>query len=415
MTSIAADGQSYSLFYDDLSDFDLDWKTAAHINLLKAASLFTDPICKVREYFYELYTLSEVCKTTTEKVARAASLCLGVAFFALLAPFATPIGMALRSIVVATQEKPYIYLKSKNVEVKKFVDKKITEFSQNVCGMEAGYHYTDAGLVPFRAQIEVEGNKKSRCDANLDQIRSFDPDVVCLFEVPNIYDACHISSYLKNYARFVPVAGTRILGPPSMIYVASKYEMENITFTPFIKGEELTGPSRFSEKGVLSFDLKSEDKPFATVIATHLQHSAIPEHPSLDEKASRRQQMLRVAQVIRERANATLPVIFTGDLNMDEAEAVDVFGDDADLNRLVNDRTVCGQPTWGGDAWCATKLRGEESSKPLRLDYTAVSFPCTIETKVVNAGFDGAAFDPNARSDHKGLLSTIIVDCKAST
>ncbi len=43
-------------------------ETTAKIASLKIASYLTEPVCKVREYFYSFYILNETCKNTIQKV-----------------------------------------------------------------------------------------------------------------------------------------------------------------------------------------------------------------------------------------------------------------------------------------------------------------------------------------------------------
>ena len=57
--------------------------SCAKIAALKTASYLTEPICKVREYYYSLYTLSQSCVTTLQKVLRVVILVLGIAIYAL--------------------------------------------------------------------------------------------------------------------------------------------------------------------------------------------------------------------------------------------------------------------------------------------------------------------------------------------
>lgn len=381
------------------------WYTTAQIVTLKAASLFTDPICKVREYYYTFYILNETCQGTIAKVSKAAFLILGIVGCSILAPFTTPVGVALRGAVIATQAKPYIYVKTGALGKILPDDKKITLVSHNECYMPAGYSITDGHVTP--------PSHKERMQANINEINRLKPDIVCLFEVVDIYDADYLSSRLPDYPFIIPVAGIRSIGPSSMMYVASKYEIdqESIEFTPFIKGTELTGPSRFSEKGFLSFDLKSrgDAAPFATVISTHLQHSEVPGDPQPDEIEVRRLQMTKIARKVDEKIGKGLGVIVTGDLNQSEAELKE-FLSTRTINPLKSDPNIAGRVTWGGDAWCA-RLMGKPASKPEVLDYTLIAGDiASIETEVYETGYEGAIFKAEARSDHYLLFNTIRVN-----
>src|SRR5690606_12807095 len=145
---------------------------------LTIASYLTEPICKVREYFYTLPILNETCRTTAQKVARAASLVLGIVFFSLLTPVTAPIGILLRGMVAKLESKPYIYLERPGGGKQLPENRQITLVSHNVCYMPAGYCITDGGVTP--------ASDRERVHANLQKIKELDPDIVCLYEVPDI-------------------------------------------------------------------------------------------------------------------------------------------------------------------------------------------------------------------------------------
>ncbi len=381
-----------------------DWRVAAKINALKVASYLTEPICKVREYFYTFYILNETCKTTAQKVMKATFLALGIVAFTLLTPCTAPIGAALRGIVITLESKSYIYVEKAKKGKKLPEDKKITLVSHNQCYMPAGYSITDGQVMP--------ASGKERMNSNVQMIKELNPDIACLYEVPDICDACYLSSLLSEYPFIIPIAGVRAIGPSSMMYIASKYEIvgSSIEFVPFMKGTELTGRAQFSEKGFLSFDIKSqgEKTPFATVISTHLQHSEIPAKPEDREKIARTMQMNKIAKQIQKKVAQGHNVIFTGDLNQEEEE-LNTFLDRHQINWLRRDASVQGKTTWGGDQWCA-ELMSKLSSGSLVLDYTFIAGKATaISTRVIETGYSGLEFRPEATSDHDLLFSTITV------
>ena len=366
--------------------------------VLEAASYLTDPICKVREYFYGLSVLNETCKSSLQKIARVAVLILGMIVCALAAPFTAPFGAALRGIVAVTESKPYIYLK-KGHAGKSLVDGSFTIVSYNACEMPGGYSITDGQVTP--------ASDKKRLDANIEELKKINSDIICLYEIADICDAKYISSKLSDYPFVIPVAGVRGIGPSSMMYVASKYEIdeESIQFVPFIKGIEVTGRAKFSEKGYLSFEIKSDGKGFATVVSTHLQHSEIPGAPTPDEVAARGAQMKKIGAHIQNKVNLGKSVIFTGDLNQSEEE-IGSFFDKYKINWL-RDPSVQGKPTWGGDHWCAN-LMGKTPSESQVLDYTfATGKVISIKTEIFGTGYSGLEFRPDARSDHSLLLSRV--------
>jgi endonuclease/exonuclease/phosphatase family metal-dependent hydrolase len=380
------------------------WGTTAKITSLKGASYLTDPICKVREYFYSFYILNETCKTTCQKVTKIVFLSLGIAVCTVVAPFTTPMGAAIRGIVVALESKPYVYVERTGKGKVLPEDKNITLLAHNVCFMPAGYSITNGQVTP--------PSDKTRKRATVEEINKLNPDILCLYEVPDICDADYLSSQLTKYPFIIPVAGTRVIGPSSMMYVASKYEIvkETIQFSAFVKGTELTGEAAYSEKGYLSFEIKSrgENHPFATVISTHLQHSICPANPEESEKIARTAQMKRIAKHIQTKVNQGQAIIFTGDLNQDEEE-LNEFLNRHDIDCLRRDPSVKGTSTWGGDAW-SSKLLKLPPSGPAVLDYTFIAGKATdISTRIIETGYSGDAFRPKALSDHNPLFSTITV------
>ncbi len=378
--------------------------TTAKIAALKLASYLTDPICKVREYYYTFYILNNICKTTVEKVVKAAFLTLGIVVFTIVTPFTAPLGVLVRGLVTSFESKPYIYLEQEGKGKVLPDDKKITLVSHNQCYMPAGYCITDGQVTP--------SSDKERMQANLKKIKELNPDIVCIYEVADIYDADYLSSQLKEYPFIIPVAGVRAVGASSLMYIASKYEIaqDSIEFVPFEKGTELTGRSQYSEKGYLSFDIRSRGSPVpcATIVSTHLQHSEIPACPEEEDKRARAAQMNKIAKQIKAKIDQNRAVIFTGDLNQDESELAR-FLERHQIDWLRRDPSVQGKTTWGGDKWCA-ELMGKPSSGPLVLDYAMIAGRSTaISTQIVDNGYSGLEFRPEATSDHNLLFSTITV------
>ena len=88
--------------------------------------------------------------------------------------------------------------------------------------------------------------------ANIEKIKRLNPDVAGILEVLDIRDAAYLSSKLPEYPFIIPVAGVSGIGPSSMMYIVSKYEIveDSIEFIPFEKETELTGRAKYSEKGI---------------------------------------------------------------------------------------------------------------------------------------------------------------------
>lgn len=376
-----------------------DTETESKIFALKLASYLTDPVCKVREFFYTIYTIQE---RTVQKVMMIVLLTLGMIVCALLTPFTTPLGVVLRGMVAAFESKPYIYLERAKTGKILPENRQITLVSHNQCYLPGGYTITDGQVTP--------PSDKKRIDANIQKLKGLNPDIICLFEVADICDASYLSSRLKEYPYIIPVAGVRAIGPSSMMYIASKYEIDksSIEFIPFAKGTEVTGRARYSEKGYLSFDIKNPGAktPFANIISTHLQHSEVSASPEESERIARTAQMNRIAKQIEKKVSQGLNVIFTGDLNQSEEELKD-FLKKYPIDWLRRDPGVEGIPTWDGDQWCA-KLMGKPGSGPLVLDYTLIAGKtAAISTKIIGTGYCGLEFRREATSDHDLLFNTI--------
>ncbi|MBJ7450318.1 MAG: hypothetical protein JHC93_08185 [Parachlamydiales bacterium] len=384
------------------SEYLSSWRTAAKLNTLKLASKLTDPICKVREYYYTFNILDYVCKSPVQKVVKSALLILGIGGCGLIAPFTAPLGAALRGIVATCESKPFTFIQNSKVGKVLPEDKKITVFSHNQCYPSGGYAITNGGVLP--------PSYRSRIDDNLKVIKEMNPDIVCLYEVSDICDACYISSQLKDYPYIIPIAGTRALGPTSQLYIASKYEIikDSIEFTPFIKGSEITGRGAKSEKGFLSFDIKSygDNHACANIISTHLQHSEVPSKPEATDVTSRAAQMKKIGQKIQDKIDKGYNVILTGDLNQEEIE-IDNFLSHYEKDWLRRDPNVVGISTWGGDKW-GEKLTDYASSKDQVLDFTFIAGKTLdISTTILDNGFSGLEFRPSALSDHNAIFSTI--------
>ncbi|MGH2613149.1 MAG: endonuclease/exonuclease/phosphatase family protein [Rhabdochlamydiaceae bacterium] len=384
----------------------MQWKFDA----LRVASWCNTPVCAVRENIYRLYILNETSHTTAQKLQQVVYLTLGIVVYAVLTPFTAPLGAAIRGVISTYEKNPYVYFATAADGKKLPADKQLSVVSYNLCLMPGGYSITDGQVTP--------PSDRARVDENIEKLKKLNSDIICLFEVEDACDAAYLSKHLSDYPFIIPVAGVRAIGPSSMMYIASKYKIDpnSITFVPFAKDSELTGRARWSEKGMLSFDLQSENEnqPYAHMIISHLQHSEIPSKPELNssipgvlsEVEARSIQTGKILKQIQTKVNKGYPVIFTGDLNQGEEELKSALSEYPSLN-LQRDAKVQGKSTWGGDTWCAT-LMNKTSSPPQVLDYTFVAGADTsISTHIIETGYEGSTFKTGALSDHCILHSTI--------
>lgn len=376
------------------------WLTKAKVITLQAASYLTDPVCKVREYYYSFSIINQTCKTTCEKVLRVFSLTLGIILFVLLTPITAPLGILLRGVVRLVEDKPFVYLQRavQGKEVKTGSDAIIV--SHNECYQPAGYSITDGGVTPPALY-------RARMDANIENITKFNPDIVCLYEVPDINDAKYIASKL-NLPYVVLSAGLRAIGPDSMMLAASRYKIDenSINFTAFEKGTELSGRARWSEKGFLSFDLAETN---TTIVSTHMQHSEIPDKPTDDEVTMRKAEIKKICTHINEKIKQNRNVVFVGDFNEGEEELNAALKSYPHEGSWLREKDVEGKPTWGGDKWCATMMK-KQVSGPSVMDFAFLAVPnkskARIKTELFQTGFKADTFNPEALSDHLGLCST---------
>lgn len=358
--------------------------------LFRTASDLNTPICKSHEAFQKLF----LEKPFERRWVLAATQMVSYGTLAIVTTFP---GIALRSFATHLDPEPFLNFKEGSIPDKVLPkDKTVTLFSWNICCVGAGYPITDGGVAPW----------ESRIDGVVKKVLQVDADVTCLYETFDGKSAFYLHEKLKEngYTHFYLEIGPKALGVSSGIFVASKYELSSPEFLSFSK-ETLVGRTKYAEKGVFSFDVRSEGKELVRVFATHLQHSEEPEFPTKEEKIARAEQMAQVISAMEKVEDKT--VLLTGDLNLNDQEyeesAWNVFFDKGkrDKNSIK---------TWGGDAFCA-QLMHKRISSPLNLDYTMLfkNRGDRLKTSVIDVGFDSSVFQESALSDHAGLLSVLIL------
>jgi endonuclease/exonuclease/phosphatase family metal-dependent hydrolase len=367
---------------------DYDFETPIKTATFTAASYLTDPACKVHELFRRLFIVQALYPTSWQvtNLARKAGISLLGVGYVVLSPLGL-LGIFFRAVAANLQTEPYIHWKGNLAPLQKRPGS-FSLLSWNVGCVGAGYVITDAGLMPWPFRI----------NAIADKIQKEDADVVCLYEVFDIKTAQQLYDKMKNqYAHFYFHVGPRATGLSSGFFIASKYDIQSPSFTPFPK-EMLVGRTKNAEKGVFSFDLGH----FATIFTTHLQQSEEPAHETPEEIKARREEMeflMKKVDTVKNRA-----VIVTGDLNMRDNEYKDYsWSKDFDKGDVVDK-----EPSWGGDQFCASLVK-KKVSGPLNLDHTMIKKGTAqaVKTCHVKTGFDGTQFRRKALSDHVGLRSEI--------
>lgn len=346
--------------------------------LFEIASHLTDPICLARQSYIE---------AQVSEIASKVFLYLAAVFYAALALFTTLPGIALRGAAAWIQAQPFSHEAGAG---KHLADNQFTLLSWNICCVGAGYSITDGGVVPWKERIDQIAAK----------IIEKNGDVNCLYELMDLNAALYLKQKLKEggYTHFYYNIGPQAFGVSSGMMVASKFEMAQAEFEAFPK-ETLVGRTKFCNKGVFSFDLVSQGRPFARIYSTHLQHSELPEFPTSEEVEARAAQMRIIADKISRVRDRCL--VLTGDLNLDEQE----YASSAWRFHFVRGNPI--ENTWGGDQFCA-ELEGKPISKPLTLDYTFLwQGTGTLANSIVGAGYSAREYRKEALSDHSGIFSEI--------
>ena len=361
--------------------------------LFKAASHFERPAWAAREYAVQVSgsTSNALNRTKTERGA----FILKTAVCTIAAIPTAPLALVLKKIAIKYRTKPFTYKQGSQSIVKKDIQTQITLLWWNICAIRGGYNYTDGGVAPWRDRIKPIIN----------EILNQNADVICLGEVFNPLVDKNLYEGLKNtYKYFYLNIGPKTIGVSSGLFVASKIALSNPNFVPFSK-EILIGSAKFSEKGYFSFTVGGTFR----VIATHLQHSAVFQKPTVQEKYCRAEQMNLIFEEIGDfdldldldskEASLTLlnrATILTGDFNMPLKEMA---------NYTFFNRTsgAVDEITWGGEA-----VFVEEPSDSQTLDYTlAIDDSATVVTEVIDVGFNRQVYNKDALSDHNILKSTI--------
>lgn len=358
------------------------------------ASKLSDPICKSHEYFRRIQIVDALYPEEWKVVRLARQFFLGTLFvyFGALGIITAPPSIALRALGIRLQATPFLYEKGNAPE--KILPSKpsFSLLSWNICCVAGGYPVSDGGVLPW----------SDRIDALAEKIIETDADVTCLYETFDLQAAARLSDELKaaGYSHIYYNIGPKAMGPPSGIFVASKYRIANPEFISFPQ-ELLIGRTKHASKGIFTFDLVSNGAAFATVAATHLQHSEQPEFPTSEEIQARAAQMEMLVERIK--GVQTRAVLVVGDLNLDDQE----FSSSA-WSPLFEKNDQFSEKTWGGDAFCA-RLTGKEISGPLNLDHSMSlkGSVRSLETSLIDTGFDAEILSQGALTDHRGLLTQI--------
>lgn len=362
------------------------------------ASYLTDPICKSHEYFRRISVVDSLHPDGNRAMnfVRKLFFGAGVPFFAVTGFLPAMAGIAIRKALCSLQTQPFIHLKGNLNKIKKEHDGTFSTFFWNIGTPMAGYVITDANQMPWPFRIEKIIKK----------IREQDADIVALAEVFDIKTAFRLYAGLKDeYPFFYLNIGPRHLGVSSGLFVASRFEVTDPQFVPFPK-EMLVDRTKNAEKGSFSVLIKSSGKVFAQVLVEHLQHSEEPQFPRTDPKCNEvKARKDEIEKVVIPHIKNGMATVVVGDLNCDEKE----FNTSSWESRFDRGEYPK-EPTWAGDAFCASLTRGKKISRPLTLDYAMIVKGTAkgIRTELITTGHDAKKFD-SGLSDHAGLRSVIRV------
>lgn len=414
------------------------------------ASYLTDPLCKAREYMIRAQILDALPASSsiknsieplcsfvkkmqlideswldTDFVAKFTEKCLllsGSALLSIAAPFTAAPAAMLRFVTANLETDRFIHYKGFFSEKELGPERCFNHMLWNVCGIKAGYDIEEGGQMPI--QDDFLPFSEQRIFKIAEKILEEDPDVLCLNEVFDIRDALYLVNALqKRYAHFVIHCGTRTLGTTSGLFFATKFAVEDVSFTPFAK-DALYGLAKYAEKGFLSVKTKDSKGPIANFITTHLQHSDQAAFPSYEEEMSRKKEL----ECIMEHISPAEDAILAGDLNLEDAEFVKTSAHIySQFNKTVSYLPSSSEEerTWLGDEWYVqhgnqslTLLslgRKEEKrlvSPSLNLDHVLVkkreeaSSP-SVNTVLKRTGYDPQRISRDSLSDHMILLSQI--------
>ncbi len=328
-------------------------------------------------------------------------------FYLTISPFMLVFSIALtiaafapRIVVNLIQKKPFTYRVGNAQEKHLKENEKISVFTCNVCFVAGGFSLPFGGVKLWHDRI----------DDVVGKIKSSTSDVVCLQEVNDV-EACY-SLYEKlkdEYAYFCFNIGPEILSQNSGIFVASKYPIQDAKFTPFDTG---IGLQKAVNKGFFDFNISSEDRVIARIVATHLPPSKDDQNPTKEEKIQRENALNLIVQDLEK--EKSYPSILVGDMNL--VWGSDEYRNSAFPRDFVDPYNDKRSQTEEKDSTCATdylidyEWKGKiEKPCPAIVDY-ALLYNKDDDTYSVNSSlcpmFDYTKPE-EALSDHQALVINV--------
>ena len=365
-------------------------------DIFYTAARLTDSACRCHELYHRLHIVNELHQDSYRitNFARQAFILSKLTAFAAIATITTVPGVLLRILASHLRNEPFTYM-SGNAPEKAHPDGSFSALSWNLCCLAGGFSINEAALVPWRDRI----------DNVIEKIIEEDADVISLYEIFDTEAAFYLQDKLKEiYPHFYLDVGNLTVGASSGLFVASKFDVVQAEFTRFPE-DMILDDSKYCSKGVFSFSIAAEnsnDSPFAVIHATHLQHSEETSFPQADEIAARAMQMQLVARKVE--TNTAIASLLIGDFNFDQEE----ISTSEWTRNFDQDQSIENIPTWGGDRFSSERL-GRQISSPTKLDYSFLrkDTAASIQTKLIETGYDGNSLNKDALTDHLGLVTTI--------
>jgi len=272
-------------------------------------STFVEPVSRLTEYVFRLQTpttpgLFDNCTTVfNEKVYRGAVGAGIVGAGALVLKFAswTLLGygvLGYGGLLLGTRlgayylqnGKGYTYVKGQAEEKSLPANNQFSVMNWNVCGIWGGISRSNGGVLEWQ----------KRFDGILREIQNADADVLILEEIYDTALAEKLVDSLKGkYAHFYTVNGPSVWGSVGGLFMATKFPVRQYTHTSFDNNDWTLN------RGFGTLEIGSKEKPFATVIGTHLIHG------KADAKRTE-----QIAQLTNSVAQKTFPAFVAGDLNL---------------------------------------------------------------------------------------------------
>lgn len=253
-----------------------------------------------------------------------------------------------------------------------------------------------------------------RVEGIVDLVKKNDPDVVCFYEAHEVDSTYSLYEKLKNtYRTFYVDIGPEHFELNSGLFVASKYDIKDANFKPFMYKDM----QNQINKGYFEFKLVKNGDIIAHIFTTHLQ----PYRRNVDQ-TTREQELKEIVDDIKNeyKTKPDYPIILVGDMNItwgsDEYQQSSLldgfFNDYTDSVDVVDESTRTYSEILTDMKWNRvdkTLLTPGGDSKYFEIiDYAL------IYQKDDNVGFktkriETFALDApeEALSDHHGLISTV--------